>query len=360
MKAYTAHQHHIPNSYLYAHAIIDAINEPILVLDTKLTIQSANAAYYTTFQTTPKITLQQNINSLTQRNPQIGELITQLNELHQKHREFKEFELTYHFKNAGTRVMLINAQGITLDQKTTELIMIRIEDITQRKRIEQQKDDFVGYVTHELKTPITSLSAFVQILQGHHNKTGDKKSQFLLAKIADQTERITKLLNTFQNVYKARTGMIELNRESFDFLTLLQEAITTIEYTTTTHVIQLNGTCTKKIRADKERIRQVIINLIMNAIKYSPNAHTITITINEQPKQLIVAIQDFGLGIPKNQQKHIFDRFFRVKAKEDYHVKGLGLGLYITQEIIQAHGGKIWVESEEDKGSTFSFSLPRR
>src|SRR5206468_1206460 len=106
-------------------------------------------------------------------------------------------ELTYPFRKIGKRTILINAKQIAYDNKQSDIILLSIEDITQRRLIERQKDDFVGYVTHELKTPITSLSAFIQLLQGYHNKTGDKKSQFLLAKVAGQLDRLNNLLRSF-------------------------------------------------------------------------------------------------------------------------------------------------------------------
>lgn len=347
------------NNYAYATAIIDALHEPILILDYALTIQSANNAFYKTFKIAPEDALHHSLFDFKEKSDEIKMLIQRLEKLSKSNTSFKEFEITHQFETVGERTLLINAKKLVFANRMTNFILLGIEDITQRKLVERQKDDFVGYVTHELKTPITSISVFIQLLQGYHEKTGDKKSQFLLAKVAGQLDRLTKLLNSFTYVYKAQTGMLELQKEKIDLYEIIKETVETFQYTTTTHTISIDGNITKPILADKERIRQVVINLLINAIKYSPNADTILVKFREEPKNIIVSVEDFGPGIPKDAQTRIFERFFRVRqGNHNYSVKGLGLGLYIALEIIKAHKGKLWVDSTEGKGSTFSFALP--
>lgn len=341
-------------------AIIDAVHEPILILDSKLTILSANKAFFKQFKAIKKHTYGTNLALMATRSPQAAKLISHLHKLSKRNESFEELELSYHFKKIGERSLLINAKRIAYGNKKSDAILLSIEDITHRKMLERQKDDFVGYVTHELKTPITSLSAFVQLLQGYHEKTGDKKSQFLLAKVSGQIERLTKLLNSFSHVYQAQSGMLILYKEQTNLYELVRETVETFQYTTSTHVISIDGMITKPISVDKERIRQVVINLLINAIKYSPDSDTIIVKLREESQNVIVSVQDFGPGIPEEVQTHIFERFFRIDHNKDpLHVKGLGLGLYIAMEIIKAHHGKLWVESTEGKGSTFSFSLPK-
>lgn len=347
------------NNYAYATAIIDALHEPILILDYTLTVQSANNAFYKTFKSTPESILKRNLFGVDPKNERMTTLLQRLEKLNKDNTSFEEYEVTYHFNNVGERTLLINAKKLVFANVMTNFILLGIEDITRRKLVERQKDDFVGYVTHELKTPITSISAFIQLLQGHHSKTGDKKSQFLLAKVAGQLDRLTKLLNSFTHVYKAQNGMLELQKEVLDLQELVHETVEMFQYTTTTHTISIDGAITKPISMDKERIRQVIINLLINAIKYSPDSDTVVVKMNEEANDAVISIQDFGPGIPNDVQTKIFERFFRVRTSDQgYTVKGLGLGLYIALEIIKAHSGKLWVESAEGKGSTFSFSLP--
>jgi signal transduction histidine kinase len=269
-------------------------------------------------------------------------------------------DFTHKFERVGEKTLLLGARRIVLEGYKTKLILLSIEDISERKSRDRQKDDFIGYVTHELKTPLTSLNMFVEILTGYHNKTQDKKSQFLLKKASTQIDRLTKLLNSFAQVYKAQTGKLEFHKEKVDMNKLISETVGTFQYTVNTHDISHTGSVKQQIFADKERINEVLINLLTNAIKYSPKADKINVELKEDEKNIIVSVQDFGLGISKEEKEKVFERFFRVQAKYDHKISGLGLGLYLVNEIIKAHKGRLWVESVEGKGSTFYFSLPKK
>lgn len=343
--------------YRYAEAITEAVHQPLIILDTSFTIRSVNKAFYKTFKTLKKETIGQNLLIIGKQDPQFLELTKRLKGLTQNE-SFEEFEMMITFRRIGERTVVINAKRILLGKHATDFILLGVEDITKRRMIDKQKDDFIGYVTHELKTPITTITAFIQILQGYHAKTKDKKSQFLLAKIATQTERLTGLLNSFASVYKAQTGRLEIEKQKINLNQLTHEVVEAFQYTTTTHNLIIKGNITKLIMADKERIHEVLINLIINAIKYSPKANKIIIKLVEKEKEVIVSVKDFGFGITKDEQKKVFERFFRVKSKKENKVEGLGLGLYLVSEIIKQHNGKIWVKSTIGKGSTFSFSLP--
>ncbi len=344
--------------YAYAEAIVEAVHEPILILDKSLTIRSANKTFYKTFKLMKKQTLGTNLVEIAAQDHEVKDLVEKLKELSTKNTSFDEVEISYRFEKVGVRTLVLNARRILLGKLATEFILLEIEDITKRKLIEQQKDDFIGYVTHELKTPITTVTAFIQIMQGYHAKTGDKKSQFLLAKIANQMERLTGLLNSFANVYKAQTGKIEIHKQQVNISKLVHEVVEAFQYTTSTHDLLIKGEIEKEIPADKERIHEVLINLIINAIKYSPHGNKVVIKMIQKPKEVIISVKDFGFGISKEEQKKVFERFFRVKGKTENKIEGLGLGLYLVSEIIKQHGGKIWVKSILGKGSTFAFSLP--
>jgi signal transduction histidine kinase len=139
---------------------------------------------------------------------------------------------------------------------------------------------------------------------------------------------------------------------------LIDSTILDFKYTSKSHIVEYSHKSEVSIYADRERIAQVLINLISNAIKYSPQAKKIVVNSTIDKNNVKVSIQDFGLGIPTGEQSKIFGRFFRVKGKKEKGISGLGLGLYISQEIVTQHKGKLWVESTEGKGSTFYFSLP--
>lgn len=346
--------------YAYAEAIVATIKEPMVILDKDLKIRSANNSFFKLFKLHKKEVQGKSIFDFSVKKSEIPNLKKLLKDVFSKNLPIEELELSHTFERVGEKTLLLSARKIVLEDYKTKLILLSIEDISERKMKEAQKDDFIGYVTHELKTPLTSLSMFVQILEGYHKKTKDKKSQFLLQKAAIQIGRLTNLLNSFSNVYRAQNGKMELQKEKTDLNKLVSSVVEMFQYTQNSHDIQHTGTITKQVSLDKERIHEVLVNLLTNAIKYSPNSDKVVVNLEEDDKKIVVSVQDFGLGIPRDETDKVFERFFRVKAKEENRIKGLGLGLYIVNEIVKAHKGRLWVESTEGTGSTFFFSLPKK
>jgi len=344
--------------YAYAEAIVETVREPLLILDENLRIKTANKAFFDDFQVTKKETYNKLIFDLGNGQWNIPELKKLLKEILPKNSYFESFEVTHKFESIGTRTMILNARRIVLEGHKTELVLLAIEDNTHEKIIEKHKDDFIGIASHELKTPLTSAKLFVQILQKHYEDTKDAKSIYMLDKVAKQIDRMEHMMASFLNVYSLQNGKLDLHKEYFSFDDLLKDILETFKYSAESHTIKHLGKIPKKIYADKERISQVLINLITNAIKYSPKANKVMITSKKTGSNITISVQDFGMGIPKEQQGMVFDRFFRADGKEQNKIEGLGLGLYISHEIISAHKGKMWVESTEGKGSTFYFTLP--
>lgn len=235
-------------------------------------------------------------------------------------------------------------------------IVIITHDITEMKRLERQKDDFVNFASHELKTPLTSIKAFTQLLQ---RKLRTKENLTILQRMSIQEERLVRLINDFLDVNKIQTGDLALRKSFFDLDTLLLKIIDSFRYMNISYEIVKIGKAEKQIFADEDRIEQVISNLLTNAMKYSPDVNKVVITVSQDDFGTLVSVRDFGVGIYKKDQEKIFDRFYRTERAEEARVSGFGLGLYIVREIIKGHGGTIWVESEKGKGSTFLFQLPQ-
>jgi signal transduction histidine kinase len=240
------------------------------------------------------------------------------------------------------------------------MILLAIEDITEKKHIEDQKDDFIAIASHELKTPVTSLKAYTQLLQKHPLITNDQKASAMLEKMDDQMNRLTELMASFMNVYKMRSGKLRLAKQHFQLEELIAEVIGNFQYTISSHIVERTDHTKVEVFADKARIYQVLVNLISNAIKYSPDSDKVKVSQKPEIDKVIVSVQDYGMGIPKEDQKRIYERFFRAKGKKEGNIPGLGLGLFISAEIIKQHGGELWVKSTEGKGSTFYFSLPQK
>ncbi len=346
--------------YAYAEAIVSTLDHPIVILDKSLQVKSASNAFFKLFKYHKKEVYGKSIFDFNINNIEVPKVKQLLKDVLAKNIPLKEVEFTHKFERVGEKTLLLSAKRITLEGHKTKLLLLALEDISARKVIEAQKDDFIGYVTHELKTPLTSLSMFLQILTGYHSKTKDKKSQFLLQKASVQIDRLTKLLNSFAHVYKAQTGKLELHKEKIDMNRLVSDVIETFEYTQNTHQLIHTGSTDKPIMADREKIHEVLVNLLTNAIKYSPNSDKIIVKLEEEKTRIIVSVQDFGLGIENNEKEKVFERFFRVNDRNKTNINGLGLGLYLAQEIVKAHKGKLWVESIKGAGSTFFLSLPKR
>ncbi len=237
-------------------------------------------------------------------------------------------------------------------------IALVFNDITKRRHLERQKDEFLGIASHELKTPVTSIKAYGQVLEAIFRRKGDLKSADLLLKMDAQVNRLNNLIGDLLDVTKIQAGRLQFNEDFFDFNDLVADTVEELQRTTDKHTIVKKLEKTKIVYGDRERIGQVITNLITNAIKYSPHADKINVAVSGNTNQVTVCVEDFGVGIAKDKQEKVFEQFYRVSGEKQHTFPGLGLGLYISSEIIKREGGKIWVESAKGKGSTFCFSLP--
>src|SRR5581483_8277987 len=260
---------------------------------------------------------------------------------------FQDFEIEHDFPDIGKRIVLLNARKVIQKNNNEPMILVAIEDITEKKHLEQQKDDFISIASHELKTPVTSMKVYAQLLQRHPLITNDKKASFVLAKMDMQMNRLTELVASFMNVYKMRSGKLRLKKQQFQLEELIAEVVGNFQYTISSHIVERTDDAKVKVYADKARIHQVLVNLISNAIKYSPRADKVIVSQKKDIDKVTVSVQDFGMGIPKEEQKRIYERFFRAKGKKEGDIPGLGLGLFISTEIVKQHNGELWVKSTE-------------
>ena len=229
-------------------------------------------------------------------------------------------------------------------------------DIDLQKTNEQRKDEFISIASHELKTPLTSIKAFNQLM----GKVDDPErlSKFV-SKSADSILRLEKLITDLLDVTKINAGKMSYNLAPFDFNQMIHESIESVQYTTNTHQITLQSEIDINYVGDRFRLEQVMNNFLSNAIKYSPDADRVLVNVSEKEGDLIVSVKDFGIGIPSDKIDRIFDRYYRID-NTDMRFEGLGLGLFISSEILKRHHGSFFIESEEGAGATFSFRLPLR
>lgn len=238
-------------------------------------------------------------------------------------------------------------------------LSVYLYNITEQVEKEQEKDNFISTASHEIKTPVTSIKAYAYILRKKLIIQNNSEVLHLFHKMEVQINRLQGLVDDLLDVHRIQNGKLVITPDYFSLHHLLKEVIENCSHLSNIHKIVLQKTLRSQVCADKEMIREVLTNLISNAIKYSPNGGDIIIKAGKKIDNIIVSIQDSGIGIPSHMTEKIFNRFTRIENTE-YHISGLGLGLYISAEIIKQHGGRIWVESTEKKGSTFFFTLPIR
>jgi PAS domain S-box-containing protein len=246
------------------------------------------------------------------------------------------------------------ARDITEEIDNREKIKLYYD---QLEKINSYKDEFIGLASHELKTPLTSITGYLQLLE---STLKDEKPKIFVKRAVNQARKLSSLVSDLLDMSKIQTGNLTLNLGVFDFNDLLDETIITIDDTVATHELELIRPNNQIIiNGDKQRIEQVLINLVNNAVKYSPKADKVIMTVTDTDDNIKVAVKDFGIGIAKNQQKKIFSRFYRV---DDINpsISGLGIGLYISYDIVTKHNGRIWVDSEPGNGSTFYFEIPKQ
>ena len=238
-------------------------------------------------------------------------------------------------------------------------------EITNRKLEEanQTKDQFLSIASHELKTPVTSIRGQAQLslrrLAKQKNPAPEiKEIGISLKKINDQTTRLTTLIDDLMDVSSIRTGKLELRKQKCDLRDICRE-VAEDQRLLSGRPITLNmPDKSLKMHVDCERLAQVFVNLMSNAIKYSPDESPVEVVLNEQPSSVVVEIKDFGKGISRDQQEHIFETFYRTPDAQTSSQRGLGLGLAIAKDIVERHNGRIWCESEPGHGSTFFVELP--
>ena len=229
-------------------------------------------------------------------------------------------------------------------------------DISERRDLERRKDEFISIASHELKTPVTSLKGFTHLLKRRLKDSGDEECLRFLARMDGQIDRLTSLVNDLLNITRMQQGQLEYRMEIFDLAELVQETVENVQGTTQTHQLLLKETAEARVYGDRDRIGQVLTNLLTNAIKYSRDADQVIVRITAQEEHVVVSVQDFGVGIIQKDQQKIFEQFYQV-GEDTTTYPGLGIGLYISLNIIKRHQGRLWVQSCKGEGSTFSFQL---
>lgn len=257
-------------------------------------------------------------------------------------------------------VRWMSAMGMVMEwkaNKASRMVGVMF-DITDTKTLQQKKDDFLGIASHELKTPVTSIKIYAEIIEEILGKNPAIANTGLLPKLNQQIDRLTGLINNLLDTTRAEEGRIEYRKTHFDINLLVRERAEEMQLVAGSHRILLYLDKEVDVYADRERIGQVLVNFLSNAIKYSSHGSDIIIYSEAGDHQVKISIADKGIGIAPELLNKVFERFYRVDNSTMSNYPGMGLGLYITSEIIKNHGGSIHVDSKEGEGSVFHFTLP--
>ncbi|MHA4810899.1 PAS domain S-box protein [Flavitalea flava] len=340
----------------YAQSIVETSKEPILILNVDLTINSASKSFYRLFRLNKPEVENKNLFEVlgTQVDPQ------PLQEQMQKYDSFENFELAYISHSKEEHLLQVSSRKVFQTFKSIGQFLMTFEDVTFHRKMERAREDFISIASHELKTPISIIKSYAQILSLELEGTANERITSTLERIFVQSERLTTLTSLLLDASTLMTGTIELKKDPFVLLELVLEIVNDSKSWNHKHQVIIEKVADVTVLADRFRIGQVITNLLTNAIKYSPDAEKVlvNITVDKVKKTVRTAITDQGMGIPEDNQADLFKRFHRIDNVRRAKIEGFGMGLYISSEIIKAHEGKIGLNSKLNEGSTFYFDLP--
>ncbi|WP_293312475.1 PAS domain-containing sensor histidine kinase [Pedobacter sp. UBA5917] len=265
-------------------------------------------------------------------------------------------EVSFPHAVLGKRIYDYILSPVINEAGDVEAVAGTTRDITDIKQNEQRKNDFIGMVSHELKTPLTSLSAYLQLMEKNNPAQQDAMTKKILEQSVKQTRRMTNMINGFLNLARLESGKMFIESAPFELHTFLEEIAEETHMLYSQHRFVFPETGSVTVNGDTGKLAQVVNNLIGNAVKYSNLGSLITISAAVEVDELKISVTDQGTGIPQEEISSLFNRFYR--GQNNNLIAGFGIGLYVCREIIEGHGGKIWVDSSAGNGSTFSFTFP--
>lgn len=252
------------------------------------------------------------------------------------------------------------------DTSSTTPVPAQVTTVTPpvNNGLDEMKQNFVSIAAHELRTPLTAIKGYLSVFMKDYESSLNKDQKELLGHIESSTNQLLNLVENLLNVSRVERGALSLHTESLDWPTLVKEGVEDFRENAVEKNIHLElapaSNEIPKVLADKVRIKEVLANLIANALNYTPTGGIVKVSIENGSGEVITHVADNGSGIPEGALPNLFNKFFRVThgLTQNTNAQGTGLGLYISKAIIDMHKGKIWVRSLEGKGSIFSFSLP--
>lgn len=266
----------------------------------------------------------------------------------------------YYLKNQNKELIPISVSiaPILDKEKNIQGVAATIQDISTEKELDQVKDEFVYVVAHELGNPIFALDGYLSILQDQQKKY-DKETKDIISSARSVNSQLSELVNDLLEVVRNEQGTLTFDLTPTDLSIIIEKVLQNAQFKAKAKKITIDYQKVKmpKVKANEQKIKEVLTNFVDNAIKYTPNGGKVFITQKQDGTEVVTSVRDNGYGIKKEDQEKLFTKFYRVKTKKTAEISGTGLGLFICRQIVEKCGGRVWAESEEGKGSTFSFTL---
>ncbi len=362
----------------YAESIVETVREPLVVLDTDLKVISVNHSFYQTFKVTPEDTEGELIYDLGNHQWDISKLRVLLEEILPRDNHFQNFEVDHEFPTIGRKIMLLNARQIYSKGIGAQMILLAIEDITERKKAEDEikrlnedlkhraieleaayneLETYSYSVSHDLRTPLLGINGLSRVLIERYSNHLDAKGQQFLNIMHSSTQKMLQLIDDL--LVFSRSEHQQMEPSDINMEKLAKGVFEELKSIIPERTLQLNIKTLPPARGDQSMIRQVFVNLLSNAIKFTrpKGAGVIEIGCMVKKNQDIYCVKDNGVGFDMQYASELFGVFQRHHTVDEF--EGTGIGLAIVQRIIHRHGGKVWAEGEINKGATFYFSLPR-
>jgi PAS domain S-box-containing protein len=344
----------LKESQEFSESVVRSITDAVIVLDLNLRILKANNAFYHLFDI--------NLSSVEGLYPaelnhdflSSEKLAQQLQKISETGAE-SQFQFEHKNEEGVASHFFIKASFID-GKLVNKRIVLVISDVTDKVKSEQQRDDLIAFVIHELRSPLSNITLCNTLIEQSIEENDKEGVAVYLDKSNKSANRLKLLIQELYDATKAGSGSLQFTKSGFDFTDLVDEVIESVQLLHKTHEINKEGEAQVEVYGDRERINQVLTNYLINAVKYSPQADKVNVRLHIENGNAIVAVTDYGKGIPEEKIPHIFDRYYRADASTK--IDGLGLGLYLSKQIIDAHGGRTWIKSKENEGSTFYFSIP--
>ena len=271
--------------------------------------------------------------------------------------EFVRFETTHQAADGTIRCFDFSLKQVRDEAGNLVLLIPDARDITERKEMERLKDEMISAVSHEMRTPLTAMLGYTEFML--ENDLEPQQQREFLSILYKETERLDDLIGSFLDLQRFKSRQGSLESQPVDVSPLLKETASLFAAASQRHYLTVDCPAgLPPVWGNDKHLRQVLINLVSNAVKYSPEGGKVRLSARREGDRTIIAVEDQGIGIPPRAREIIFDRFYRVDNTDRRTIGGTGLGLTLVREIVIAHRGRIWVESEEGKGSTFFVSLP--